>query len=153
MPDEDLLFEKLRALRKTIAEEIGKPAYIVFSDKSLHALASEKPTNLFLFGNTYGIGEHKKTQIGERFVDLICNHLGVNRSPEPISSIQNQAMDEDTETMSYINPEFIWIDKSCCIAKHTHHGQKKRRKTCYYIISKVRQLLNLLKYSKGMLCR
>ena len=110
-PDEELLFEKLRALRKTIAEEIGKPAYIVLSDKSLHALASEKPTDLFLFGNTYGIGEHKKTQFGERFVDLICNHLGVNRSPEPISSIQNQAMDEDTETMSYINPELSYMDR------------------------------------------
>ena len=110
-PDEELLFEKLRALRKTIAEEIGKPAYIVFSDKSLHALASEKPTDLFLFGNTYGIGEHKKTQFGERFVDLICNHLGVNRSPEPVSSIQNQAMDEDTATMSYINPELSYMDR------------------------------------------
>ena len=111
VPDDYLLFEKMRSLRKTIAEEIGKPAYIVLSDKTLHALASEKPTNLFLFGNTYGIGEHKKTQFGERFVDLICNHLGVNRSPEPVSSIQNQAMDEDTETMSYINPELSYMDR------------------------------------------
>lgn len=111
VPDDYLLFEKMRSLRKTIAEEIGKPAYIVLSDKTLHALASEKPTNLFLFGNAYGIGEHKKKQFGERFVDLICNHLGVNRSPEPIPSIQNQAMDEDTETMSYINPELSYMDR------------------------------------------
>ena len=111
VPDDYLLFEKMRSLRKTIAEEIRKPAYIVLSDKTLHALASEKPTNLFLFGNTYGIGEHKKKQFGERFVDLICNHLGVNRSPEPISPIQSQAMDEDTETMPYINPELSYMDR------------------------------------------
>src|SRR5574344_2737237 len=65
MPDEELLFEKLRELRKTIANEIEKPAYIVLSDKSLRALAAEKPTNLFQFGNTYGIGKHKKEQFGE----------------------------------------------------------------------------------------
>lgn len=111
VPDDYLLFEKMRLLRKTIAEEIGKPAYIVLSDKTLHALASEKPTNLFLFGNAYGIGEHKKKQFGERFVDLICNHLGVNRSPEPIPPIQSQAMDEDTETMPYINPELSYMDR------------------------------------------
>ena len=111
VPDDYLLFEKMRSLRKTIAEEIRKPAYIVLSDKTLHALASEKPTNLFLFGNAYGIGEHKKKQFGERFVDLICNHLGVNRSPEPIPPIQSQAVDEDTETMPYINPELSYMDR------------------------------------------
>lgn len=109
--DEDLLFEKMRALRKTIANEIGKPAYIVLSDKSLRALATEKPTNLFLFGNTYGIGEHKKVQFGERFVDLICHHLGVSRLPEPIAlPVQSQTAEENAETtppaeFSYMNKQ------------------------------------------------
>ena len=77
------LFEKLRALRLTIAHEIKKPAYIVLSDKSLLSLVMMKPTNLFLFGNCFGIGEHKKEQFGERFVELICHHLGMERSSEP----------------------------------------------------------------------
>ena len=112
MPDEELLFEKLRELRKTIANEIEKPAYIVLSDKSLRALAAEKPTNLFLFGNTYGIGEHKKEQFGERFVDMICNHLGVNRSPEPIASpIQSQAEDADTEIIPVVNSGLSYMDR------------------------------------------
>lgn len=81
MLSEDMqLFEKLKALRKTIAEEIKKPAYIVLSDKSLQSLVSIKPTNLFQFGNAFGIGEHKKQQFGDRFVDLICSHIGVSRS-------------------------------------------------------------------------
>ena len=77
------LFEKLRELRRTIANEIKKPAYIVLSDKSLQSLTMVKPTNLLLFGNCFGIGEHKKNLFGERFVELICHHLGVERSPEP----------------------------------------------------------------------
>lgn len=84
--EEQQLFEKLRELRLTIANEIHKPAYIVLSDKSLQSLAMVKPTNLFQFGNCFGIGEHKKVQFGERFVMLICNHLGVESSPEPFKS-------------------------------------------------------------------
>lgn len=81
--DDKQLFEKLRELRKTIATEIGKPTYIVLSDKSLQSLVSLKPTNLFKLGECYGFGEHKKAQFGERFIDLICNHIGVLRSSEP----------------------------------------------------------------------
>ena len=77
------LFEKLRELRRAISNEIKKPAYIVLSDKSLQSLTMVKPTNLLLFGNCFGIGEHKKNLFGERFVDMICSHLGVERSPEP----------------------------------------------------------------------
>lgn len=86
--EDQQLFEKLRELRRTIANEIKKPAYIVLSDKSLQSLAMVKPTNLFLFGNCFGIGEHKKNQFGERFVDMICNHLGVERSSEPLESAE-----------------------------------------------------------------
>ena len=83
------LFEKLRELRLTIAHEIKKPAYIVLSDKSLQSLAMMKPTNLFLLGNCFGIGEHKKNQYGDRFVELICRHLGGERSPEPFEPIED----------------------------------------------------------------
>lgn len=86
--EDQQLFEKLRELRRTIANEIKKPAYIVLSDKSLQSLAMVKPTNLFLFGNCFGIGEHKKNQLGERFVDMICSHLGVERSSEPLESAE-----------------------------------------------------------------
>ena len=82
------LFEKLRELRRTIANEIKKPAYIVLSDKSLQSLTMVKPTNLLLFGNCFGIGEHKKNLFGERFVDMICSHLGVERSSEPLESAE-----------------------------------------------------------------
>ena len=82
------LFEKLRELRRTIANEIKKPAYIVLSDKSLQSLTMVKPTNLLLFGNCFGIGEHKKNQFGERFVDVICSHLGVERSSETPASAE-----------------------------------------------------------------
>ena len=65
------LFEALRSLRMTCAEEEGFPPYIIFSDKVLHALATIKPTTLEQFGCISGIGEHKRQKYGERFVSLI----------------------------------------------------------------------------------
>ena len=65
------LFEALRRLRMTCAEEEGFPPYIVFSDKVLHTLATIKPTTLEQFGFISGIGEHKKLKYGQRFVALI----------------------------------------------------------------------------------
>ena len=65
------LFEALRQLRKRCADEEGFPPYIVFSDKVLHALATQKPTTLEAFGYIPGIGDHKRQKYGTRFLELI----------------------------------------------------------------------------------
>ena len=65
------LFERLKVLRKEIADEIGYPAFVVMSDKTLHVLATDMPTTLEAFGNTFGIGEHKRDTYGKRFVEVI----------------------------------------------------------------------------------
>lgn len=80
--EDQLLFEKLRELRRTIANEIRKPAYIVLSDKSLRSLAALKPITLAEFGNAFGIGEYKKAQFGDRFVSLISNYLAPDGAGE-----------------------------------------------------------------------
>lgn len=83
LTEDKWLFEKLRELRKTIATEIGKPAYIVLSDKSLQALATMKPIEISQLDGCYGFGEHKKAQFGKRFIELICNHLGISHVHDP----------------------------------------------------------------------
>lgn len=65
------LFEALRQLRKQCADEEGFPPYIIFSDRTLHALATQKPTTLEAFGYTPGIGDHKRQKYGERFLAVI----------------------------------------------------------------------------------
>ena len=78
MSEDKDLFERLRALRKQIAEEKHWPAYVVLSDKSLHSLASSKPTTILEFGNAYGIGQYKCKAYGERFVALIKDYVQAN---------------------------------------------------------------------------
>lgn len=65
------LFNKLKEVRKRIADEHQWPAYVVLSDRSLHLLAIERPTTLDAFGNTFGIGEHKRDNYGTAFIEVI----------------------------------------------------------------------------------
>ena len=65
------LFNRLKVIRKHIADEHQWPAYVVLSDRSLHHLAIERPTTLEAFGNTFGIGEHKRDSFGAEFIEII----------------------------------------------------------------------------------
>lgn len=65
------LFEELRALRKKLADQQAIPAYIVLSDKTLHQIATQRPTTVEDFGRVSGIGEYKKEKYGKEFVELI----------------------------------------------------------------------------------
>lgn len=65
------LFEKLRTLRKRLADEQGFPPYIVMSDKVLYSLCEVCPTTVEAFGMVSGIGEFKKERYGKEFVQVI----------------------------------------------------------------------------------
>ena len=69
------LFEALRQLRRQCAEEEGLPPYIVFGDKVLHALATQKPTTIEQFGFIPGVGDFKRQKYGPRFVALIQKYV------------------------------------------------------------------------------
>lgn len=71
--DEESLFQKLRELRRTIAQEIGKPPYIVFSDKTLHDMARIKPVTNAQFLAVNGVGQHKLDLYGQRFMQTIAS--------------------------------------------------------------------------------
>ncbi|MBI4668748.1 MAG: DNA helicase RecQ [Elusimicrobia bacterium] len=69
------LFERLRTLRRTIADELGVPAYIVFGDKTLLEMAYLKPADKEALGQVWGVGERKLETFGDRFLALIRAYL------------------------------------------------------------------------------
>ena len=71
--DEEALFQRLRELRRTIAQEIGKPPYIVFSDKTLRDMARIKPITDAQFLAVNGVGENKLNLYGKRFMQAIVS--------------------------------------------------------------------------------
>lgn len=78
VPDDgdEALFQKLRALRLDIARELGKPPYIVFSDKTLRDMVRVKPITDDQFLAVNGVGESKLKQYGERFLAAIREDSG-----------------------------------------------------------------------------
>jgi ATP-dependent DNA helicase RecQ len=69
------LFERLRVLRKQLADERNVPAYIVFSDVALRQMAREYPRTPAGFSRISGVGEKKQAEFGRQFIAEIIEHL------------------------------------------------------------------------------
>jgi ATP-dependent DNA helicase RecQ len=65
--DEDL-FEKLRGLRKSLADKKGVPPYIVFGDATLRLMALHKPQDEAGLLAISGVGERKLAEYGQAFL-------------------------------------------------------------------------------------
>jgi ATP-dependent DNA helicase RecQ len=74
------LFDDLRALRKTLADENSVPPFVIFHDKTLLEMVAEQPKNLAEMAEINGVGEQKLSRFGEAFLSVIQTHQG-----EPIS--------------------------------------------------------------------
>jgi len=75
---DELLFERLRVLRRKLADERGVPAYVIFSDVSLREMARNYPTNTGEFRRIAGVGEQKQKDFAEQFLSEIRGYLTTN---------------------------------------------------------------------------
>lgn len=75
---DEILFARLRALRKQLADERGVPAYVIFGDATLRQMAREYPATLRAMHDIFGMGEKKREQFGETFAAEIADHLRDN---------------------------------------------------------------------------
>ena len=75
---DEILFERLRTLRKNLAGERRVPAYIVFGDTTLRAMARHYPATLAAMDGIPGLGEKKRAEFGEIFAREIAEYLTTN---------------------------------------------------------------------------
>lgn len=73
-PVDPELVEALRAWRSRVAAEAGMPAYIVFSNKNLEAIARRKPSTLRDLASCPGIGPTKLERYGDDVLDVVASH-------------------------------------------------------------------------------
>ena len=73
-PESLELFEKLRKVRRELAQERNVPAFVILSDAALKDMASKKPKTAEQLLNVYGIGEVKQRQFGEAFLGAVREH-------------------------------------------------------------------------------
>jgi ATP-dependent DNA helicase RecQ len=67
-----VLFERLRTLRRLIAERLHVPPYVVFSDATLRDLVLVRPLDADQLLLVKGIGEHKRDRYGAPFLALLA---------------------------------------------------------------------------------
>lgn len=68
----EILLQKLRSLRKQLADEQSVPPYVIFHDSTLKLMVQVQPQNLVEFAKLSGVGSHKLAQYGEKFITEIC---------------------------------------------------------------------------------
>ena len=72
------LFERLRALRRGIADERGVPAFVVFGDSALQQMALYLPQDRSSFASISGVGEAKLEQFSDAFLEVIGAYASEN---------------------------------------------------------------------------
>jgi ATP-dependent DNA helicase RecQ len=75
-PEDEELFGKLKRLRKEIADARAIPAYLVFSDATLRAMASARPRSVADLLAVSGVGPVKLEAYGDRFLQAIRAETG-----------------------------------------------------------------------------
>ncbi len=76
------LFEALKELRLTIAQERGVPAYVIFQDRALMDMARRKPRNKTEFAVVHGVGKARLRDLAAPFLALIEDFMGGADKPE-----------------------------------------------------------------------
>ncbi|MCK9378103.1 MAG: DNA helicase RecQ [Syntrophobacterales bacterium] len=85
------LFEKLRLLRKTIADDQEVPPFVVFGDLALRQMALYLPQSAENFSRISGVGEAKLKQYGATFTEAIQTYAQENNLPEKKVPVKKSA--------------------------------------------------------------
>jgi len=83
-PQDEVLWEALRALRLSLAEEHGVPPYVIFHDATLQEMLKVRPTTLVDLSKISGVGEQKLIRYGQDFIKEIALH--------PLSELLNNRL-------------------------------------------------------------
>ena len=73
-PDDEPLWQAMRACRAQLAKEADVPPYVVFHDTTLKELARLRPRTLDAMLQVHGVGDTKLERYGQAFLDIIESH-------------------------------------------------------------------------------
>lgn len=135
-PQDQALWEALRALRLSLAEKAGVPPYVIFHDATLQDMLKKRPTSKSEMQTIFGVGEQKLMRYGQQFLNEITKY--------PLSVLlDNNLSNTVNETLLMYNDGHS-IEK-ICMRRKLHPG------TVYAHLSEaielglvdVKQVLNL----------
>jgi ATP-dependent DNA helicase RecQ len=80
---DEQLFDELRALRKRLADERDVPAYVIFPDTTLRAMARDVPRNPAELRRVPGVGDKKLQDYGAAFLAALAAHTPSRENAAP----------------------------------------------------------------------
>jgi ATP-dependent DNA helicase RecQ len=95
------LFEKLRTLRKEIAEAQHIPPFVVFSDAALKDMCGRLPSDEEEMLQVSGVGQFKLEKYGSKFLALIAEHAAAARAEASKPAAEIKESKKDTRLMTY----------------------------------------------------
>ncbi|MCS7189458.1 MAG: HRDC domain-containing protein, partial [Bacteroidia bacterium] len=84
---DEILLEKLKELRKKIAQELRVPPYVIFQETTLIEMATQYPIRLEELERISGVGPVKAQKFGRPFVELIQEYVEENDIERPVELI------------------------------------------------------------------
>lgn len=84
-----MLFDNLKRLRKTIADQENVAPYVIFGDSTLKLMAQLQPQNLEAFNRLSGVNDYKVSKYGEAFLSEIRDFCQEQALPEAIPTNTN----------------------------------------------------------------
>lgn len=87
--DTELLFERLRDLRKQLADNNNIAPYVIFADSILKKMAQLQPQDLQELSKISGVNDFKINQYGEKFLSEIMLFIREQASLNPLASSSN----------------------------------------------------------------
>ncbi len=73
-PQDQPLWDALRALRTELAAQFSVPPYVIFHDTTLQEMTRSRPQTAEQLRQISGVGEQKLQRYGEQFLRVIANH-------------------------------------------------------------------------------
>lgn len=117
-PFQEDLFQHLRQLRKQMADSQSVPPYIIFSDRTLRAMAETQPKSMLEFGELPGVGDKKLKQYGDRFLQAIQSFVSAGE-PEAIEELPT----EPIELASRVEPVVTATIAPAAISNESASGE------------------------------
>ena len=85
----EVLYDKLKILRKQVADLQSVPPYVIFADSSLKLMAQLQPQNTKQFSNISGVNSYKLQQYGEKFLSVIQDFVRSQELPKKLPGKSN----------------------------------------------------------------
>ncbi len=86
-----VLMNKLKELRKKIADDKSIPPYVIFQDPSLNEMTFRYPISTDELSSIFGVGEGKAKKYGKDFIELIAKHVKENNIDRPDDMVVKSA--------------------------------------------------------------